>query len=749
MNSNHVVAEVYTFGGFSRPLHYLVPLKLLDFIEIGSLVNIPLGNRRAVGLIAQLSKKRKPNHNELKSITSTVQKDPVLTEELIHLAKWISSYYYTSTAQVLEIMIPSAVKHGMGEKTKRYLSKNPSIVTEDILKKIERYPQQLKLFNHIQHACMHIPLHETLKKLNIGISSAKSLIKKGFILETKESIERLAYPDNASDKVDAEESKIVLTKEQENASCKIERLIKQGSFHTHLLQGVTGSGKTEVYFRAMEKALGEKGSILFLVPEVALAPQTVSRLRSHFSSQKEKVVVWHSHLSDGERLDAWQAIISGKSRIVVGARSSVFAPVKNLKLIIVDEEHEPAYKQEENPRYHGRDVAVYRAMLNKATCILGSATPSLETLHNVEIDKYSRSYLTKRIDGRELPLVHIIDMRREIQGKKIIPILSQPLAEALKQRFYSREQSILFLNRRGFNTTMLCPECGYVEKCKDCSVSMTYHRTDFLLKCHVCGNRKKAPKFCPSCNSHEILRKGHGTQRIEDITASLLPSNAIISRIDADVMSKKNLFRETLNDFRKGKIDILVGTQMIAKGLDFPNVTLVGVIDADLPLRIEDFRASERAFQLLTQVSGRAGRGDRSGEVYVQTYAPFTSSIQFARKGNVQGFTEEEMENRKEFAYPPYKHFIRHIFKGRSYEKTSFYVDQWKKTLEKESLKQVSIKGPAPAPLEKIKGYYRFHLFYFTSNVLSFLKQYDEIRNKFPLDKDLSDTLDVDAVQIS
>ena len=319
----------------------------------------------------------------------------------------------------------------------------------------------------------------------------------------------------------------------------------------------------------MEEVLSRGDGVLFLVPEVALAPQTVSRLRNRFGSQGENVVVWHSHLTAGERLDAWRALCSGRSRIVVGARSAVFAPVPNLKLIIVDEEHEPAYKQEENPRYQGRDVGVYRAMLNEGVCLLGSATPSLETLHNVQIKKYSKSTLSKRIDGRELPLVHLIDMRKEAQREKNIPILSQPLVEALRQRYYKREQSILFLNRRGFNTTMLCHDCGNVEQCKDCSISLTYHKTDGYLRCHICGYRKPAPKICSNCRSFEIQKKGHGTQRIEDITESLLPSKAVIRRVDADMMSKKDLFRQTLDEFRKGKIDILVGTQMIAKALTF------------------------------------------------------------------------------------------------------------------------------------------------------------------------------------
>ena len=748
MNTAKKMIEVQAFGGFEKPLSYLVPVELLSTIKVGCLVRIPLGNRKVIGIVSSLEPKDKPTENKLKNILSLVQKEPVLNEELIKLARWISIYYASSIDNVLESMIPSAVRDGMVENTKRFIRINQRIPFEQACEKLKNSPQQKKLLIYLKDSNAELALHETIDLLKIGISSANGLIKKQFILEINKTVRRDAYNDEFTEKNHVEQ-KISLTKEQCQATKEICNSIQKKKFQPHLLQGVTGSGKTEVYFQAMEEVLSNGGGVLFLVPEVALAPQTVSRLRNRFTVQKENVVVWHSHLSDGERLDAWKAVTSGNAKIVVGARSAIFAPVQNLKLIIIDEEHEPAYKQEESPRYHGRDVAVYRAMLNGGVCLLGSATPSLETLHNVEVKKYAKSVLSKRIDGRELPLVHLIDMRKEAQREKNIPILSQPLVEALRQRYYDREQSILFLNRRGFNTTMLCTDCGHVEQCKDCSISMTFHRTDGYLRCHICGYRKPTPRFCPSCRSIEILKKGHGTQRIEDIAESLLPRRAVIRRIDADLMSKKNAFRQTLEEFRIGKIDILVGTQMIAKGLDFPNVTLVGVIDADLPLRMEDFRASERAFQLLTQVSGRAGRGDRAGEVYVQTYAPHSSSIQFARQGDVEGFVEEEMEMRKEYAYPPFRHLVRHIFKGRSEDKTSFYADQWAKALEANPIENLEVKGPAPAPLEKIKGYYRFHLFYLTNNVTRFLKHYQERRRSFPLDQEVQDIIDVDAFQIS
>lgn len=750
MTNTTQTIEVQPLSGFKKALAYLVDEKLAPLIQLGSLVKIPLGHRKTLGIVSSLApESTPPSVEKLKFVLSLVRDDPVLSPDLISLARWMSGYYATSIESVLEGMIPAAVRDGMGEKTQRMIESTPLGSTEKGKQLVIRSPKQRLLLDHLIKKAGPVQLNETIKTLGVGQSVAKGLVEKGLARESKDAVMRVAYGDDLMDSGDQVYAEVELTDEQSKASSEIKESLKTNRFSTHLLLGITGSGKTEVYFEVMEEALSTGGSVLFLVPEVALAPQTVSRLRHRFSRLGEQVVVWHSHLSAGERLDAWSSITQGDAKIVVGARSAVFAPVSNLRLVVVDEEHEPAYKQDESPRYHGRDVAVYRAMLNDAVCVLGSATPSLETLHNVEKKKYAKSSLTKRIDGRELPLIHLVDMRRESLREKVPPILSQPLVEALRQRYADREQSILFLNRRGFNTTMLCPECGYVEQCKDCSIAMTYHRTDGYLRCHLCSYRKPAPKACPACHSFDIRKKGHGTQRIEDIVSDLLPSKTVVMRIDADMMTKKNLFREVLDDFRRGKIDVLVGTQMIAKGLDFPNVTLVGVVDADLPLRMEDFRASERAFQLLVQVGGRAGRGDRAGEVYVQTYAPHAPSIQYSRKADLNGFCEEELELRKEFGYPPYRHLIRHLFRGRSQEKVEFYAQQWKKRLDANPIPQADVKGPAPAPLEKIKGFYRYHLLYLTGSVRPFLNHFHFRREAFPLDKEVHDVIDVDCQQLS
>ena len=744
------MVEVLPIGGFDHPLTYGVKASLYETLQIGSLVRIPLGVRRIIGIVSSLSSEHSPPPEKLRFVSALVQPEPVLSEELVGLAKWVSTYYASSLENTLGAMIPASVRDGMNAKTRKMIEV-VSMPPPDVEHLLKRSPKQLQAYALLsQHRGKKMDAVAWSKKNKVSMSVLDGLVQKGLLSQSMDEVQREAYADQWSDEVsDQVDSLRELTPEQKTATDEICEDLDSGEFSSRLLQGVTGSGKTEVYCQAMEKALKQGGGVLFLVPEVALAPQTVDRLRARFGKRGEQVVVWHSHLSAGERLDAWRQLVKGEARIVVGARSAVFAPVQNLRLVVVDEEHEPAYKQEDSPRYHGRDVAVYRAFLNKSVCLLGSATPSLETARNVTVGKYKKSILSQRIDGRELPLVHLVDMRREAMKQKSAPILSQQLIEALRQRYEDREQSILFLNRRGFNTTMFCTECGEVEQCRDCSIAMTYHRTDHYLHCHLCGYRKPAPRICGNCKSIEISRRGHGTQRIEDVVESMMPRRAKVVRVDADVMTKKNLFREILRDFRQGKIDVLVGTQMIAKGLDFPRVTLVGVIDADLPLRMEDFRASERAFQILVQVAGRAGRGDRAGEVYVQTYAPHESCIQFARRAELEAFLEDELAMRKELNYPPYRHLIRHVFRGRGEEKTRFYAEQWRKHLDNSNLLGIEVKGPAATPLAKMKGYYRYHLFYLSSSVSKCLDQIQQLRNQFPIDNEVFDILDVDAHQVS
>jgi len=747
--SVRIVVEVILISGLDKVLAYEVPPHLQDSVKVGSLLRIPLRSRRELGIAARLGTGQPMPSGKLKQVIEVVQPYPVLSADLMQLFRWAQHYYAVNAESMLEAIIPVAIRKGMQAKMRRYLSIQQLPSNDDWTVLEGRAPKQAALLHYMQKQSVPVARADVLKKLGLSSSVCDRLVEKGFLEEKPIEEIRTAYDDPLGwAETTSEISRHQLTADQSKCVQSICEALEQNKFNVRLLHGVTGSGKTEVYLRAIEKVVAEKGDVILLVPEVALAPQTVSRVRGRLEARGVRTVVWHSHLSEGERYDAWKALASGAANVVVGARSAVFAPVSNLKLIIVDEEHEPAYKQEESPRYNGRDVAVYRALLNHAMCLLGSATPSLESLYNVEKGKYKLDRMLRRVDDRELPKIHVIDMCRERTPEKPGLCVSQMLADKLLDRYQKKEQSILFLNRRGFSTSLLCPDCGYIANCLHCSIPKTYHRTDNRLRCHLCGAEEPAPLRCPACNSTNIRMRGQGTQKIEEIVQKILP-NARVHRMDADSMSQKNRYREILNDFRIGKIDILVGTQMIAKGLDFPNVTLVGLIDADRSLHIEDFRAAERTFQLIVQVSGRSGRGDRAGEVVIQTHTPHAAPIQFARKSDFDGFQLEELEQRREFLYPPFRHLIRHLFRGRNPNKVRFFIEQWAKQVESELGDEIEIRGPAAAPIEKIRDEYRFQLWYFTPSISAVIGRLTAMKERFRLDRDVVEQLDVDPMNLS
>lgn len=747
MLENEETLTVMPLSGVGRALAYKVDEQLGPKVSVGSLVRIPLGNRSELGVVVKKGDDGEFDRSRLKQIYGMEQPFPVVGEDGLKLARWMAGYYSCGMEQVLEVMIPRAVRRGMGQKKERFIQLASDLDPEILKTLTKRAPKQMLVIEFLrdQAARDNWPRGLLLKRLGITGAVLDGLVKKGLVDETREATERVAYGDGTGDIEQVGTQEFKLTEEQSDAAESIRKSVQAGEFGVHLLHGVTGSGKTEVYMRIMREVLSGDGGVIFLVPEVALTPQTVGRLRARFEAVGgEKVVVWHSHLSDGERYDAWRALATGEARVVVGARSAVFAPVENLRLIVVDEEHEPAYKQEEVPRYHGRDVAVYRALVNKAVCVLGSATPSLESLHNVDNGKYKVNRLDKRIDDRQLPLMHVVDMRREKGGR----IFSGLLADKMQDRFDKKEQTILFLNRRGHDSSLNCPDCGYVALCDYCSITLTHHYHDRRMRCHMCGFETSVPPVCPKCRSPKIHYKGSGTQKVEAIANKLVP-HANIVRIDADTMRRKHALREQLAAFRQGKIDILVGTQMIAKGLDFPNVTLVGLLDADLSMHLPDFRASERTFQLLVQVSGRAGRGDRSGEVVVQTYMPSSPPLQYGRQQDFDGFIEEELGHRKEFGYPPYRHLIHHLIRGQNVEKVEFYAKQWLKQVGPELKKRgVEVRGPAPCPIERIQNMFRYQIWYFTSNVSKLMPYLNEQRASFKWDPDLIEIVDVDAVNL-
>jgi primosomal protein N' (replication factor Y) len=747
MSAESETATVLPLSGVGRALAYRVEALPGGAVEVGSLVRIPLGRRVELGVVVRLGDDGEVERSRMKQVYGLEQPFPVVREDGIRLAEWMAGYYSCGMEQVLEVMIPRAVRRGMGPREERHVALAEETDAEELEKLARRAPKQREVVDFLagQAAGKSWPRALLLKRLKISATVLDGLVEKGILIETRKAKERVAYGDGHGELEQVATHGFELTEEQAAAAARIRESLEKGGFLVHLLHGVTGSGKTEVYMRIMKEVLESGGGIIFLVPEVALTPQTVGRLRARFEAVGgDKVVVWHSHLSEGERLDAWRALANGEARVVVGARSAVFAPVANLRLIVVDEEHEPAYKQEEVPRYHGRDVAVYRAMINGALCILGSATPSMESLHNIRNGKYQLDRLTKRVDDRQLPLMHVVDMRREKGGG----VFSRLLADKMQDRIERGEQVILFINRRGHDSSLHCPDCGYVALCDHCSITMTHHFHDGRMRCHMCGFETAVPSTCPQCRSRKIHYKGSGTQKVEVIAKKLLPYANIV-RIDADTMRRRHAFREQLVAFRQGKIDMLVGTQMIAKGLDFPNVTLVGLLDADLSMHLPDFRAAERTFQLLVQVSGRAGRGDRAGEVVVQTYMPASPPIQYGRQQDFDGFIEEELAHRKEFGYPPYRHLIHHLIRGQSLEKVKFYAQQWIKQVGP-GLKElgVEVRGPAPCPVERIQNMFRYQIWYFTGNVSRIMPYINAQRAAFKWDPDLIEIVDVDAFHL-
>jgi len=744
-----MIVGVHPLAGFDKLLHYRVPEPLRAAIGVGALVRVPIRAAMRLGIVGEIAAPRDFPVEKLKSVTQVVYPFPALAPDLLDLARWMGAYYAAPLDAVIEAMIPAAVRRGASLKQETLLAVAQKLSPDELAKITRRAPQQARLYSFLSQQFLPQRKGLVLQRLGLTAAPAAGLVRRGVLREETRRVVREAYADGWGTGELVAAQPITLNAEQEAAFRKLAAGMAENKFGVSLLHGVTGSGKTEIYLHAMDAALRAGGSVIYLVPEVALTPQTVARLRGRLAAiaPGQRCIVWHSHLSDGERLDGWLALATGEARVVVGARSAVFAPVRHLRLVIVDEEHEPAYKQDETPRYHGRDVAVMRAKFAGARCVLGSATPSLESFVNVETGKYGLLQLLQRVDGQKLPHIGIVDMRIEVARQRAFSALSRPLVDAMRARLERREQTILFINRRGYASSLLCRKCGHVEECDHCSIAMTYHRVDEALRCHLCGAQRPAPARCTACGAPDIRWRGLGTQRVEEAVRRVLPRARVV-RIDTDTMGRKNRFREILGDFRVGKIDVLVGTQMIGKGLDFPNVTLVGLIDADLSMHLPDFRANERTFQLLVQVAGRAGRGDRAGEVVVQTFTPQAGPIQFSRHADYAGFAAAELAVRRQFRYPPYRHLIHHLFRGPNPEKLKFFSEQWAKQVREALGERVEVRGPAPSPIEKIKDQYRWQLWYFAASVTKAIGELARLRSEFAWPKDITQILDVDPVNL-
>jgi primosomal protein N' (replication factor Y) (superfamily II helicase) len=729
-----------------RELDYAVPDSLTGRIGVGSRVRVPFREKSALATVVAL-----PEQTEAKGIRpieAIIGEAPVLSEQLLELGRWIATYYCCPIETVMRSMLPQVIRRAeVGWKKQLFVQPGRQIDNDELEKLRKRAPRQAELVEAISRLEMPMRAAELLRQTSLDNQTLRALVKRGLAELREEAVVR----DPHADEHFIATSNLVLNEEQTRALNEITQALEAPeNARPILLHGVTGSGKTEIYLQAIRATLDRGCTAIVLVPEISLTPQTVERFKGRFAYVPDAVAVLHSHLSEGERHDEWHKIHAGRARIVIGARSAVFAPLKNLGLIVVDEEHETTYKQEEAPRYHARDLAVVRAKIEKCVVVLGSATPSLESYHNAGTGKYRLATLTQRVDEKQMPLMRIVDLRQERRKEKKAAILSEKLLQAIADRLEKREQTILFLNRRGFSTSLLCSECGEARNCPNCSVALTFHRHPAVsgrLSCHLCGHTAAVPKKCPACGKDALIYYGFGTEKVESTVAQIFPK-AVVRRMDADSMTRKEAYRETLRDFRTGKIDILVGTQMIAKGLHFPNVTLVGIINADLALHLPDFRAGERTFQLLTQVAGRAGRGETPGEVFVQTYTPFSPSIQFARHHDFAGYFQQELEFRERCDFPPFKHAILITVRSAHEGRAKLSAETLKRRL-KEALTEEFILGDAtPAPLEKLQGQFRFHILIRGEAILRLSRLVRETLDKLPFPEDVTVTVDVDPYQL-
>ncbi len=671
-----------------RPFHYSIPPHLQGRLKAGMQVMVPLGPRRCRGYVLRLLKDSRVEN--LRDIINITDPEPLLTAEQLALAHWITVRYYCRIIDALHAMIPALFR-----KEKRPVKPRVVEAVEDASRAdLKRAPAQKALVDILLE---NGPLSRT-SLYNRGVTAAtiRALEKKGLVRQVE------AHRDKV-----VKEKKLPTTKphlmRDEQAECfsRVKDALDSQKAQQMLLHGVTASGKTEIYMQSIARCLEQKRTALVMVPEISLTPQMIEHFEGRFPGL---VAVLHSRLTPAEKSRQWQAILDGEARVVLGARSAVFAPLNSIGLIIIDEEHETTYKQEDAPRYHARDVAWWRARYNRAVLLLGSATPSLESYHSAAEGRTTLLRIKERVTPTQLPPVEVVDMRRELkEGHR--HIFSRPLLEELNGVLERDEQALLFINRRGFAGFVLCRECGFVVRCPSCDVSMTLHKDRQVMCCHYCAHEDVVPATCPSCGGIKIKYFSAGTQRVEDEVKNLYPDVSLI-RMDRDTTTSRKAHQDYYHRFKEGKASILIGTQMIAKGFDFPGVTLVGVVAADTTLNLPDFRAPERTFQLLTQVSGRTARGPKGGKVVVQTYHPGHYSILAAADHDYCTFFEQELENRRQLAYPPFSDLIRFLFSAED-ENAVCKAANWFTDLLEPLAGEVELMGPAPASLYRIKEQYR------------------------------------------
>lgn len=751
-----------------KTFHYLIPEKMRDSLRVGMRVLVPFKGRKVTGFTIDLLD-HPPNGvgEKLREVEDLLDDVPLIDPQMLRLHRWMAGYYLYPLGEVIKTALPP----GLQLKSELILSITQNgkeclirgklePVQEKIFKEIERYGKislkrmlklfsgnisRAQLFSYKRKGLLEIavelegkevkPKVEKMIQFKGGEPNKPISRKQAEILKWVEEKKEAPYSQlsktfkspskaiqflNASGLITISNREVLrdlstrselksypkpeLTSDQEAIFDEILKGVHSKRFSPFLLHGVTGSGKTEIYLRAIVEVLAQGREAIVLVPEISLTPQLLSRFKDRFG---ENLALLHSRLGRGERYDQWRKIWKGEVKIVMGARSAIFAPLKNVGIIIVDEEHDPSYKQEEKLKYHARDLAVVRAKQDEAVLLLGSATPSLESFYNAERGKFHLLNLRERIEGRPLPQVELVDMKKE-EG-----LLSQKVRAALKKNAEDKKQSLLFLNRRGFANFILCPDCGLTFKCPNCSVTLTHHLRDRSLQCHYCDYRIPAPGDCPQCKGHRLQGMGIGTERLEQEIKTLFPE-ARVARMDRDTTSRRRSHQQILERLESGKIDILIGTQMIVKGHDFPNVTLVGVVSADTSLHFPDFRSSERTFQLLTQVAGRAGRGEALGEVVIQTFNPDHYSILRAKDHDFIGFYQEEIQFRKALEYPPFSRLINFRLSGNSEKATKVMAEEMGRIgqvlLKKGYQKGIELLGPSAAPFAKMRGKFRWQM---------------------------------------
>lgn len=697
-------ASVILDDAIDKTLDYGVTAEQHPSLHVGSRVEVPLRGRAANGYVVEI--KSTPNFPRVQPIGRLLSDSALISQDLFQLAHWLSRYYCSPLRDIFRIFLPPGVRKGMTHKEQLFVIRGK---TKEELRKLciefrEKKPAQAIILEAMLKAKKGILLSKLLEETKGSRSTVQALAKQGLLLLDIVRVDRSPLINEEYFMTKAK----TLNSSQAEALVKIRQSLNENRFETHLLFGVTGSGKTEVYLQAIETALQKGKGTIMLVPEISLTAQTIERFRSRF---KEKIAILHHRLSQGERHDEWHHIHEGKAKIVIGARSAIFSPVVNLGLIIVDEEHEQSYKQSDaSPCYQARDVAVMRGKFTGSTVVLGSATPSLESYYNAQLGKYNLSVLSQRADASaSLPQVTIVDMKKEFEKAKGWTNFSEALLTGIEKRQQQGEQTILFLNRRGYHTVLLCQECQHTVKCAHCDVAMTFHLGDNNLACHLCGFHLSPPPVeCPSCHAkHPLKFRGVGTEQVERALHAIFPSIRTL-RLDADTTRHKGSHQKILRDFGTGKADVLIGTQMIAKGLHFPEVTLVGVLNSDSSLNIPDFRASENVFQLMTQVAGRSGRGVLPGEVIIQTGVPDNNTILLAAKQDYVRFYEEEIEVRKLFYYPPFCRMAKFVFSGKQQEQTREVAEKFRQGLMESFSSQFEFNPVIPCGYTKVKDLYRY-----------------------------------------